>query len=420
MKNLRLLFLLTVIVGMFGSVFSADVFDTPTLTETLLNQDPDPVEPGEYVELRFKIEKKGNSVLEDIEYELMPEYPFSFDGSDTPVKELNDWVGNSEDDEFYVLYYKLKVDEDALEGVYELSLIQRQSNVNIEREIDFDIRVDEKKSPELMIGNVATSPSKLIADFDEGTLNVELVNVGDESAEQVIVDLELPEGFKESFGYSTRSNIGTVEDGQSKTATFYIDTLESLDKGNHEAKIVIKYKEANEDADKKYKILELPFDIKVFGRPEYELVDVNISKLTAGSTGKISLKVKNIGSRESDSTSIQVFKDSSQPFDFTDKSDFIGKVNVNDVGESVFEVEIDEDAIAKEYRLKLQIRSVVDNDVLVEDETIVLRIDEIVRESPAESALMRFAIYGVFLVIGVFLGMRINSRNAKAKNKKRN
>lgn len=416
LKQILISLLLLTIV--FQAAYSADMFDTSTLKETLLNQDPDPVEPGEYVELRFKIEKLGNSQLEDIRYELITEYPFSFDNSDVPIKKLGDWTGNSESDEFYILYYKLKVDEKALKGTYGLTLKQTSSTNSIEREIDFDVRVDEKKSPNLMIGNVETSPSKLIANFDEGSIKVEIVNIGDEAAEQVIVDLILPEEFKESFGYSTRVNIGSIEDGQSKFATFYVDTLSGILKGNHEAKLIIKYKESNEDIDKKFKEVELPFDIQIFGRPEYEITSVNVSPLSAGAIGSINLRIKNIGSRESDSTSIQIFKDSSQPFEFTDKSDFIGEIGVNEIGESIFELNVDKDAMPKEYRLKLQIRSVVDNDVLVEDETIVLNVQKEDPASPATNSFFRFGMYGVFLVIGGFLGRRVSKRKElNQKNK---
>lgn len=412
--------LFMLIIGISQIAYSAN-YDYAALTETLLNQNPDPVEPGNYVELRFKIEKIGNEELTDIKYELVPSYPFSFDNSDSPIKNLGNWVGNSDDKEFYILYYKLKVDEKALEDSYELKLLQTSSNNQNVKEYKFDVRVDEKKSPELIIGKTITTPLKLIANYDEALIKVEIVNIGDETAKQVIVDLNLPEGFEESFGYSTRANIGSIEAGQSKHAEFYIDTNEGLTKGNHKASLTILYKEDDADFNNQIKTITKDFDISIFGRPEYKIINHTINPIAAGKTGEIKLTIQNIGSGNSDSTSIQIFKDSSQPFTFEERSDFIGKVEVGQTGEVVFNLEVDPEATPKEYKLKLQIRSVVDGDVLIEDENIVLNIENPQKPTPADSVQMRILIYVIFALIGMYIGFKFaKNKYCKNKNKKEN
>ena len=116
--------------------------DYAHITETLLNQDPDPANPGEYVEIRWKIEKEGNAEIEDLTYYLEVNYPFSFDASDKPQKVIGDWFGKSDSDEFYTLYYKIKVDEGALEGTYEIKLKSKDSKFNPEWSTEeYEIRV---------------------------------------------------------------------------------------------------------------------------------------------------------------------------------------------------------------------------------------------------------------------------------------
>src|SRR3989344_3612728 len=48
-----------------------------TLTVTFLSQDPDPVEPGSYVDLRWKVENLGTQELQDVQFVLDVDYPFS-------------------------------------------------------------------------------------------------------------------------------------------------------------------------------------------------------------------------------------------------------------------------------------------------------------------------------------------------------
>lgn len=415
MKKILMMFMF--MMSLSAVAVAADVSDYAKLTETLMNQDPDPAEPGEYVELRFKIEKQGNELISDITYELIPSYPFSFDSSDTSVKKLNDWIGNSDEEEFYMLYYKLKVDEDALEDDYEITLRQTSSDSQIVRDTDFDIRVGESKLPELVVGDVQTAPAKLIADYDEASVTVEFVNNGEGDAKQVIAEMKLPERFEESFGYSTRKNLGTIAKGENKKVTFYFDTLEGLTKGQHKTTIEVLYKEDTANANDETKVVQIPFDIDVFGRPSYDIEVLSVDDLKAGDTKKsFKVKVKNVGSFESESTSVQVFKDSSQPFSFDDKSDFLGKLNVGEELQSVFVFDVDSDAVAKDYKLKLQIRSVVEGNVLVEEESIVLPVSAVKQSPVAENPLFRFLFYAVFLVMGVFIGMRIV--NSKHSNKK--
>ena len=55
---------------------------------TMINQIPDPAEPGKYVDLRFKFENNGSKAAENVEAEILPQYPFSLDPGTSAVKSL--------------------------------------------------------------------------------------------------------------------------------------------------------------------------------------------------------------------------------------------------------------------------------------------------------------------------------------------
>lgn len=391
------IFLSLILLSFIGTAFAGDEFGYSKLTETLLNQDPDPVEAGEYVELRFKVEKEGNEELTDIQYELVPEYPFSFDQSDIAIKDLNDWTANSDAKEYYILYYKMLVDKNAVADTYELSLFQTSTNPEVRREIKFDVRVEEKKTPNLIIGLIDTNPKKVVADYDEAKFEMEIVNNGDEMAENVIVSLDLPQGFEESFGYSTLANLGTIDAGDSKNAIFYLDTLEGLKQGSYPTQISINYTEDNDDSKQNY-LSVLPVDLKVFGKPEYEIVDVILDEgLSGGDNAEVRIVVKNVGSKKAESTSAQVFKDSSQPFDFDDKTDYIGELDIGESGDAVFTFLIEENAVTKDYKLDIQIRSIVDGEVLVDEKSITIPVQEKQKESFLN---LQYVLGGLVLFVG--------------------
>jgi hypothetical protein len=85
MKRILAISMLMVLAVSMAGV-SAQVYSSSYLKETFLNQKPDPAEPGKYVELRWKVQKFGNTQLDNISYYLDVEYPFYFDQSDTPTR----------------------------------------------------------------------------------------------------------------------------------------------------------------------------------------------------------------------------------------------------------------------------------------------------------------------------------------------
>ena len=76
MKKLSIIIGLILFVGLFiNPAQAATNLDTASLRVNLLNQDPDPAEPGKYVEIRLKAEKFGNNPLTNVNFYLETEYP---------------------------------------------------------------------------------------------------------------------------------------------------------------------------------------------------------------------------------------------------------------------------------------------------------------------------------------------------------
>jgi len=114
MKNklFNVLILMTILLSVFASAQSL----TPSIQVTLMNQDPDPVGPGDLVEVRFKINNAQiNSLAEDFEVEILEDYPVSL-YDDSAVRKLGDVSGLGDGSNVLVVKYKLRIDDDAIEG----------------------------------------------------------------------------------------------------------------------------------------------------------------------------------------------------------------------------------------------------------------------------------------------------------------
>ena len=423
MKKIISGFLAMLVIIALSGITTAQAPDEPYLIETFLNQDPDPAEPGKYLELRWKIEKFGNDPIENVEYTLDLEYPFFFDASDNPERDLGNLFGSTGEDEFYILFYKVRVDKDAPEGVYQVNLKHRTENSELWFSKEYDVRVEDRKSPEFVLGQLSTSPKTLASDIEEAELTIEIANIGDGDAENVLIEMELPEGFTPSYSYSDRDALGTIPAGSSKTATFYIDISKDTEGGIHEAKMSIRYKEADDD-DNEYRREAIMLDLPLKDKPLFDIESVSLIPETIGpgSLAEIRLLIKNTGGEEAESVSVRAFKEATQPFDFDEKSDFIGKLEAGETGEAVLKIDIDPDATPKDYIIDLEIRAVDDTEVLVFDKTFSITISSSGSGDGITGAAITLPSLAGFIVILIIVGYaayRLGKRKAKTKNSKK-
>jgi hypothetical protein len=382
--------------------------DRSYLDLTLLNQHPDPAEPGDYIEVRWKIEKSGNGMMEDLMFKLEPQYPFSIDPSDSAEKAIGNWMGYSNDDEYYVLYYKLRVDNDALEGTYDIKLGYKSKGQKsyyyfTKPKSELQLRIGQGNNPELVLGKISTSPAKILPDTDENEIAIGISNIGEGKAEMVNVRLKLPKGFSSTYSYSDIYELGNIEKSASESAVFYVDVDETIAQGSYKTHLMVKFKEEGQDSLEEKSI---PFSIEVKNKPAFKIADVSFDKeLLPKETIKLSLKIDNKGGKKAEGVSIRAFKETSQPFDFSEKSDFIGTLSKGSQGEAILEFEIDKLAEPKKYFLDLEIRSIDNGIVFIQQETIPIVVAEKQGSNTkaAFTGIASLVILGV-LALGFFLG----------------
>ncbi|MCK5025744.1 MAG: hypothetical protein KAS15_04085 [Nanoarchaeota archaeon] len=374
MKNKNLIILTLVCLMCIGSV-CASSFDTPQVKVILLNQDPDPVNSGDVVEVRFKIENTGTHTIEDFVIEILLDYPFSL-YSGAAQKNYGKLIGSQDGTDSIIVDYKLRIDEDAVEGDNEIELRYTYGEVGtwwiIKKDLMIDIEVEEVN---FQLGSLQTEPTRLVSDTEDAKFSIELQNIGDGKAENVMAQIILPEGFRATYGYSDISNLGTIDAESSKIATFYIDVDEAVKENGSEATLIIKYKEDN-DKDNKYKEKNISIMIPIKATPLFEIVEIETipQEVKAGDTVDLRLIIKNTGSKKAESVSIKAFKEASQPFEFDEKSDFIGVLKSGQTGEAVLKFTVEKDATAKTYLLDTEIRTINKEDVLVFEKSVPVKV----------------------------------------------
>ncbi|MCX9083472.1 MAG: hypothetical protein OIN87_01585 [Candidatus Methanoperedens sp.] len=346
-----------------------------------MSQDPDPADSGKDVELRWQVINTIAGTT-DLKFRLDAQYPLLFEAGDSPEKDLGPSTGTSDTNLFYVLHYRLRIADNAIKGKYNITLNWNTGSGWAKKE--YPVYIDPKSS-DFVVGALLTSPEKLIADTKQAKLSVNIDNIGKGNAENVKVKLSLPAGFKPSYSYSDEDSPGTILKSSSKTTNFYVDVDETIKEGEYNAKLEITYRDENDEMNTyKNKTLDLLIPIKAAPYLIIESITTDPSNLIPGSKAEFRIKVRNSGNEKAESVSLRIFKDASQPFEFNEKSDFIGKLEKNDSGDAVLRVTVDNNAVSKKYLLDVELRGIDEkNNVVIFRRTIPITVDPAPKGLPA-------------------------------------
>ena len=330
-----------------------------SLEATFINSDPVPLQSGEDGDITFKVVNNGNVEAEDVQVQLLDSYPFEV----KPDRKRNYSLGTLSRGQEYQISTEVLVAEDAPDGSNNFRA--RITNGEFSRTVNIPVEV-QSENIDLNLANLNTQPGQLMPDTDNNVMAVEVVNNGEKTAENAVLDLDLPEYFERTSSFSSRQALGNVASGQVKPAEFNFDITEDAPSGLTSVEGALSYTSGDSDSEVTE---EVSFEVNLEGRPQFEITEVE-SDLQTGSTGELRLTVQNTGDDESSSTRIRVLDSSDQPFTYDSSSQYIGTLEPNQTGTSVFEVDTESGASAKDYLVDFEVRGVKGTEVFVEDSTV--------------------------------------------------
>jgi len=224
MKKVGLLiFLLMLVPGTLAAVSDCD------LSVAMINQDPYPAIPGEYVDLVFQLNGVENSNCGTVTFELVEEYPLIFDPGKTNQVVINAGIYKRDFGSFLIAPFKVRVDEDALDGDNPIEVRYRYgSNLGFES-TSFNLNVE----------NVMAEFEIFIKDYDilTNVITFEILNIGGVDIEALTVEIPKQEtitlhgakvnivGDLDSNEYTTAEFVGTPKDGKINLKLTYTDPV---------------------------------------------------------------------------------------------------------------------------------------------------------------------------------------------------
>lgn len=214
-KNFFKYFLFVFLAVFMLNTASADATTTCNLQISLINQDPNPAIPGDYVDVLFQVSGVDNSDCQGAMFELIPSYPFSLDEPGLRTLNGNTWVANYKTE--WNIPYKLRVDKAALDGDTDLEVHYAPGYYNPGYSLTkyFNITIKDSR----------TNFDAVIQEISGADISIALANTGKYAANSVVVRIPEQESFK-AVGTNGQM-VGNLESGDYTIVSFSLSQTSS-------------------------------------------------------------------------------------------------------------------------------------------------------------------------------------------------
>ncbi|MBT3304688.1 hypothetical protein HN592_01955 [Candidatus Woesearchaeota archaeon] len=287
MKKLLLFVLISLFI--ITSVYAAEtrVLSGNRIELSLYSQSPEPVQPGNYVELRVKVENTGVDILKDFKIELITEYPFSLDITEPSLKEYgNVPSGVNSDQAIIAKWKKVRVNENAVEGSSRINVRYKHGTDEwVYQTLYIDVRTNDAI---LNIKDITTIP-KQVSPGQPFELNIEVENNADTFFRMVKFKLDTSDFL--TLGSSDEKYIKVLEGQETENITFNLISQGDADAALYDIPLKITYEDNEGTAYSK----NTSFGLIMLESPQLIKNIEETEIISSGDKGTVSISLSNIG-----------------------------------------------------------------------------------------------------------------------------
>ena len=352
-KRITVVVMLVLLVMLVASVSVMADRDTyvsgASIRVSMISQDPDPVEPGEYVELRWMVTNYGSDPLEDVEFQLVSDYPFQLLGKDDGLRHLGTIQGHQKGEEGVILYYRVRIDEDASEGVNDIRLKYRYKGQEWAELEEFEVRVQSVDAA-IVIDDIKLEPER-IPPGNMGKLGIKIRNLADSLMKDINVKLDLtlssipqPSTANQAtvlfdalpfapIGSSGEKRVSSIKPGKTAIVSYDLMVYPDAESRVYKLPVIITYKDELEEEFTKNEII----GVVVGSVPDIYAV-IESSELVAGrNAGKVSFKFVNKGVTDIKFLDV-VLKETDDYKIISSNEEYIGNIDSDDFESADFSI----------------------------------------------------------------------------------
>lgn len=302
---------------------SAQIRTTSGVTVSLINQDPDPVDAGNIVEIRLGVENYDKDPLSNIVIELKPTYPFSLTPGDDGLREIKSLSGYQIEDDKQIIKYKVKVDSNTPANDYDLDLIyyEKDGTIRIERTVTISVK-NQESAQVIQIDKTNLIPGK------ETDLKFIISNVGGASIDDMTFSWSNEDDVILPVGTDNTKYITHLGAGDDVEVTYRVIADSTVVAGLYKLDLNLEY---DDSLTGETTTVETIAGVYVGGETDFEIT------FSEASGSETSFNIANIGSNPAYSVSVSVPKQEGWSVTGAN-TELIGNLNNGDYTVATFNV----------------------------------------------------------------------------------
>ena len=203
---------LLLVFGIYlGIMFVSFASASCNLEVSMINQDPYPAVPGDYVKLVFQIKGVENVECGKVAFSLLEKYPISFDPGVDSTTQISAGTSLKDYQSFLMVPYKVRVDKNALNGdnPIEVSFSNSIGNKTYQTK-QFDLNVEDVRADfEIFVKNY---------DYTTNIMTFEVLNIADSDIKALT--LEIPKQKEIIVKGADKNILGDLDSNEYTTADF--------------------------------------------------------------------------------------------------------------------------------------------------------------------------------------------------------
>ncbi|MBS3106624.1 COG1361 S-layer family protein [Candidatus Woesearchaeota archaeon] len=356
----------------------AAIISSADLNATLISQVPDPVAPGETVEVQFRVENDGGQPAKDMRVKLVPKYPFTLYG-DEQVKSIGTLASKQTGDLGVRVKFTLLTDAGAAPGDNKVEFWYSVAGGPWAKEDEFKIKVREREAA-VGISRIVSIPSPLVPG-STSKVSFTVDNSGGAAISDVKLSLEFyrvytaTTGFSEKklpftpLGSTNEKSLSRIDAGGSGTITFDLFTDADAASAAYKVPFTLTYADATGKNFTRSGIVGLLVDAP----PDVSVTLDSSTVLKEGEKGMVTFKFVNKGF--SDVKFLTVTLKETQEFDIvTNKEVYIGELDSDDYETAEFDLIVtDVKKGVVDLPLHVEYRD-ANGELITRDETLQMRM----------------------------------------------
>lgn len=364
----------------------------------VINVSPDEFAPGELTTLKITLKNTGSNFAKKVSAELDSKDSSPLDA--VGASKINAEKALILPGESFVISYPVNVKENTAEGVYTTALsLSWETYVSDSATLSIGTHVKGSIVP--AVAGLALDPASVRGGAKNVKISVSLENAGKATAENMKAELVLKEPFTPAYSQSDASFVGRLEPNKQKTATFYVDIAENAAPMKYSIPLKLTYQDSKGKEFSVTKSVELLIEPK----PYFEVTDARAEPAFPKPDERVRLyiTIKNVGFENAEAVDLRVIRESGQPFTYDRRSDFIGLLKPDEAGTATLILDVDKEAVPKEYLLRLLVRATGDSekaDSNVYTQELKTKITVASGDKKAEEAGIRPVIAGLAVILG--------------------